>query len=350
METRTSSSLAVGVDVGGTRIKAGLVDEHGGVVRSTRRDTPDRTTDPGVVEDAVVAAVDELLHAPELAGGAVVGVGIGAAGFVAADRGTVVFAPHLSWRDEPLQATVATRLGMPVVVDNDANAAAWAEHRFGAGRGESHLLVVTLGTGIGGSTIIDGRVQRGRHGLAGEFGHMMVVPEGRRCECGNRGCWEQYASGSVMRREALEMLRSGSPHAAGLLEWCDGDPERLDGEDVTRAARAGEGAAVELLAEVGRWLGVGLANLVAALDPGTIVVGGGASEAGDLLLAPARQSLARHLTGRGHRPLPPVRAAALGVSAGLVGAADLARRAGQAERARHTGGAGPAPRSGTTGA
>ncbi|GGK69386.1 ROK family glucokinase [Ornithinimicrobium pekingense] len=322
----SAGALSVGVDVGGTRIKAGLVDDRGRVVHATRHDTPDRTTLPRVVEDAVVGAVTELMARPEAQERGVVGVGIGAAGFVAADRGTVVFAPHLSWRDEPLQEKVSARLGVHVVVDNDANAAAWAEHRFGAARGESHLLLVTLGTGIGGAVLVDGELQRGRHGLAGEFGHMTVVPEGRRCECGNRGCWEQYASGAVLRRDALELLDAGSTFATALLRRCDGRPELIEGEDVTRAAREGDPVAVELVAEVGRWLGVGLANLVAALDPGTVVVGGGASEAGDLLLAPAREALARHLAGRGHRPVPQVRAAALGVGAGLVGAADLARR------------------------
>jgi glucokinase len=342
----STTTLSVGVDVGGTRIKAGLVDETGRIVHAARHDTPDRTTQPKVVEDAVVDAVTELLARPEAAEQGVVGVGIGAAGFVAAERGTVVFAPHLSWRDEPLQEKVAARLGVPVVVDNDANAAAWAEHRFGAARGESHLLMVTLGTGIGGALLVDGALERGRHGLAGEFGHMVVVPDGRRCECGNRGCWEQYASGAVLRRDALELLEAGSTFAGDLLRRCGGRPELIQGEDVTQAAREGDPVAVELVGEVGRWLGIGLANLVAALDPGTVVVGGGASEAGDLLLVPAREALARHLAGRGHRPVPPVRAAALGVSAGLVGAAELARQA--ARRARQVAGparqvAGPAP-------
>ncbi|WP_289017565.1 ROK family glucokinase [uncultured Ornithinimicrobium sp.] len=318
-------ALAVGVDVGGTRIKAGLVDPAGRVVTQVRHDTPDRTTAARVVEDAVVAAVEELLRSPAAAGREVLAVGVGAAGFVAADAGRVVFAPHLSWRDEPLQDRLRARLDRPVVVDNDANAAAWAEHRFGAGRGESHLLVVTLGTGIGGALVREGRLDRGRHGLAGEFGHMVLVPDGRPCECGNRGCWEQYASGAVLRREALDLLAAGAPDLDAVTERCGGDLDRLQGEDVTAAALAGDRVAAELLADVGRWLGTGLANLVAALDPGTVVVGGGASEAGDLLLRPARETLARRLVGRGHRPVPPVLAAELGVGAGLVGAADLAR-------------------------
>ncbi|AXH95590.1 ROK family glucokinase [Ornithinimicrobium avium] len=322
----TSTPLSVGVDVGGSRIKAGLVDDHGRVVHATRHDTPHRTTAPKDVEDAVVAVVSELVAHPQARERGTAGVGIGAAGFVAADRGTVVFAPHLSWRDEPLREKLSGRLGLPVVVENDANAAAWAEHRFGAARGESHLVMVTLGTGIGGAMLVDGRLQRGRHGLAGEFGHMTVVPDGRACPCGQRGCWEQYASGTVLRRGALEVLAAGGPDAAALLGACGGDPEQLRGEDVTRLAGAGDRASTALVAEVGRWLGAGLAAVVAALDPGMLVVGGGGSEAGELLLAPARAELARRLPGRGYRPVPPVRAAELGVGAGLVGAADLARR------------------------
>ncbi len=316
---------AIGVDIGGTKVWAGAVDEVGELLAEVHRDTPERSTRPAVVEDVIVSAVQQVLLDARLTAGEVVGVGVGAAGFVFADRGSVVFAPHLSWRDEPLRDRLSGRLGLPVTVDNDANAAAWAEYRFGAGQGESQLLLVTLGTGIGGGLVIDGRVERGRHGMAGEFGHMIVVPDGRRCECGNRGCWEQYASGSVVLREARELVQAGGPYAEELRRRCAGVPQTLDGPAVTAAAHTGDAAAQEILAEVGRWLGLGLANLVAALDPGVIVVGGGVSTADDLLLDPAREALSRHLTGRGHRPVAPVRAAYLGARAGLIGAADLAR-------------------------
>jgi len=316
---------AIGVDIGGTKVWAGVVDEVGEVLAEVHRDTPERSTRPAVVEDVIVSAVHQVLLDARLTASEVVGVGVGAAGFVSADRGSVVFAPHLSWRDEPLRDRLSGRLGLPVTVDNDANAAAWAEYRFGAGQGESRLLLVTLGTGIGGGLVIDGRVERGRYGMAGEFGHMIVVPDGRRCECGNRGCWEQYASGSVVLREARELVRAGGPYAEELSRRCAGVPQTLDGPAVTAAGHAGDAAAREILAEVGRWLGLGLANLVAALDPGIIVVGGGVSMADDLLLDPAREALRRHLTGRGHRPVAPVRAAYLGARAGLIGAADLAR-------------------------
>ena len=314
--------LAIGIDIGGTKVAGGVVDAHGSVLRRARRDTPHRSTSPRVVEDTIVSVVEELLA---VGGQAVTAVGIGAAGFVAADRATVVFAPHLSWRNEPLRESLGSRVPLPVFVDNDANAAVWAEHRFGAGRGESHLVMVNLGTGIGGGIVLDGRVIRGRYGIAGEFGHMQVVPDGIRCECGNRGCWEQYASGNALVREARALMSAGSPVVSDLFDRVGGRPEDLTGPLVTEAARDGDPLARELLGEIGRWLGIGMADLAAALDPGTFVIGGGVSAAGDLLLDPARDAFRRQLTGRGYRPEAMIVAAQLGNEAGLVGAADLAR-------------------------
>ena len=292
-------SLAIGIDIGGTKVAGGVVDSGGRVLRRARRDTPHRSTSPRVVEDTIVSVVDELLSTDS---DEVVAVGIGAAGFVAADRATVVFAPHLSWRNEPLRDALAQRVPLPTFVDNDANAAVWAEHRFGAGRGESHLVMVNLGTGIGGGIVIDGRVIRGRHGIAGEFGHMQVVPDGIRCECGNRGCWEQYASGNALVREARVLMSAGSPVVSDLFDRVGGRPEDLTGPLVTEAARDGDPLARELLNEIGRGLGIGMADLAAALDPGMFVIGGGVSAAGDLLIGPAREAFRRQLTGRGYRP------------------------------------------------
>jgi glucokinase len=318
-----SHRLAIGIDIGGTKVAGGVVGVDGLITYRARRDTPDRSKSPSVVEDTIVDVVDELMQivGPE----AVAAVGIGAAGFVAADRATVVFAPHLSWRHEPLQATLQKRVSVPIFVDNDANAAVWAEWRFGAAQGESHVMMITLGTGIGGGILINGQVERGRFGIAGEFGHMQVVPGGHRCECGNRGCWEQYASGNALVREARSLFVANSPLASDLLDRVEGRPGNLTGPLITEAAREGDPTACELLAEVGNWLGVGIANLAAAFDPGMFVVGGGVSAAGDLLLAPARETFKRHLTGRGYRPEARIVAAQLGNEAGLIGAADLAR-------------------------
>jgi glucokinase len=303
-----SSASVIGVDIGGSKVLAGTVAATGAVGGRVR------------LEGTIVAAVEQLAE-----GAPPAGVGVGAAGFVDAPGETVLFAPHLSWRNEPLRDALAKRLGVPVLLDNDANTTAWAEHRFGAARAADNVLCLTLGTGIGGALIVNGGLFRGGHGLAGEFGHMTVVRDGRRCECGNRGCWEQYASGNVLVREARELVQSRSPAAHQLRELVEDDPGRLTGPTVTAAAAGGDLAAVELFTEIGSWLGTGLAGLVAAFDPELIVVGGGLSDAGDLLLDPARETLARSLTGRGFRPVPAVVAAELGPDAGFIGAADLAR-------------------------
>ncbi|MGH3322610.1 MAG: ROK family protein, partial [Streptosporangiaceae bacterium] len=252
--------LAVGIDIGGTKVKAGVVDLDGNVLERLGRDTP--TSSPAAVIDSIAEIVSELRTHHH-----VTSVGIGAAGFVDATRSTVLFSPHLSWRHEPLRDSVHRRIGLSVLVDNDANAAAWGEWKFGAAQNEEDLICITLGTGIGGALVFDGRPHRGRFGLAGEFGHMQVVPDGRRCECGNVGCWEQYASGNALIRTARELVGSGSPTGHALLERAGGDPDRVEGLMLTALAREGDAEAVQALYEVGRWLGVGIAGLAAAFDP-----------------------------------------------------------------------------------
>jgi len=310
--------LTVGIDIGGTNVKAGVVDPDGSVVEALSRQTP--THSPRATEDAIADVVAELAGRHVIAA-----VGIGAAGFVDGTGSSVLFAPHLAWRNEPLRDAVERRTRRRVIVENDANAAAWAEWRFGAGQGEDHVVLVNLGTGIGGGIILDGELFRGRSGLAGEFGHMVVVPGGHRCGCGNRGCWEEYAGGNALRRDARELASARSPVAHDLLARAGGDPEAVTGPLVTAAARDGDPAATELLQDMGRWLGIGLANLAAALDPGVFVIGGGVSGAGDLLLEPAREAFRRSLTGRGFRPEARIVRTSLGINAGMIGAADLAR-------------------------
>ncbi|GAB3121510.1 ROK family glucokinase [Streptomyces calidiresistens] len=310
----------VGIDIGGTKVMAGVVDPDGTIVERLRTETPDKSKSPKVVEDVITELVLDLSDRHD-----VHAVGIGAAGWVDADRSRVLFAPHLAWRNEPLREALAARLVVPVLVDNDANAAAWGEWRFGAGRGEDHLVMITLGTGIGGAILEDGRVKRGRYGVAGEFGHMQVVPAGHRCPCGNRGCWEQYSSGNALVREARELAAADSPVAQRILEVVEGRIGDITGPMITALAREGDPMCVELLEEMGRWLGVGLANLAAALDPSCFVIGGGVSEADDLLIRPAREAYRRQLTGRGYRPEARIARAELGADAGMVGAADMAR-------------------------
>ena len=315
-------TLTIGVDIGGTKIAAGVVDELGRIIDRERRPTPG--ADVRATETVIVDVVTALGARHEVSA-----VGIGAAGWIAGDRATVLFSPHLAWRDEPLRDALAGRIPLPVTVDNDGNAAAWAEYRFGAARGAQTAVCITLGTGIGGGLVIDGRLVRGTYGLGSEFGHMAIVPDGRRCACGNRGCWEMYASGTALARDARELAEVSPVGSRELMRLADHDLNRLTGPLVTQAARSGDDAAIEIYTEMGRWLGRGLANLAAALDPEVFVIGGGVSEAGeDLLLGPARRSYGELLTGRGFRPLARIELAELGPEAGLVGAADLARVAG----------------------
>jgi len=320
-------TLAIGVDVGGTKVAAGVVDAQGRIVAKLKRSTP--AASPARTEQAIAGVVTELLASHEVAA-----IGLGAAGFVDADRSTMLFAPNLAWRAEPLKQRVEERIGREVVVENDANASAWGESRFGAARGYQDVMLVAVGTGIGAAIIIGGELYRGRWGIAGEPGHVRVVPDGRLCGCGNRGCWEQYCSGSALVAEAREFARRTPEGAIRLLQLGGGAPEGIRGPQITQAAQEGDPGALRCFQIVGGWLGQGLADLAAVLDPACFVIGGGVSEAGELLLDPARSAFERSLTGRGYRPLAEIRAATLGEDAGLVGAADLAR---QALRERRSG-------------
>jgi len=312
-------ALTIGVDVGGTKVAAGVVDKGGRILEKVRRPTP--STNPHETAEVIAEVVGLLRDKYE----DVVAVGLGAAGFVDETRSTVLFAPNLAWRNEPIKEKVEAKVGLPIVVENDANAMAWGEARFGAGRGEDFLVCVTLGTGIGGGIISHGNLYRGRFGIGAEFGHFRVVPEGRRCGCGNRGCWEQYASGNALVHEARDLARVAPAMAGRLLELGGGVPEGITGPVVTQAAREGDQAALECFRTVAKWTGQGLADLAAILDPGAFIIGGGLSDAGDLLIHSIRESFAEVLTGRGHRTMADIRIAELGADAGIVGAADLAR-------------------------
>ncbi len=317
-EPEPSTGLVLGVDVGGTKVLAGVVDDSGEVGATAHRTTPGRRVEPAMVEDALVEAVLEAA-----AGRPIAAVGVAAAGFVDAAGSSVRFAPHLPWRGEPLREHLSGRWGVPVLLENDANCAAFAEWHHGAARGHASALMITLGTGIGGALLVDGKVLRGSNGMAGEFGHMQVVPDGLPCPCGQHGCWEQYCSGTALVRYARELI---GVEPTMMAEACEGKPDRLTGPMVTAAAEAGDITARRAFEAVGQWLGVGVANLVAALDPDVVVVGGGVSAAGERLLEPARGALQRSLVGAAHRTVPSLVGAQLGPEAGMIGAAALARR------------------------
>lgn len=320
-------AVTIGVDVGGTKILGGLVDETGSIIATARRPTP-----RGPAEDVltvVAAVIGELVqrHAglPQAKGGPVAGAGVGIAGAIDTTRSTVIWAPNLRWTDVSARDGLQQRVGMDVLIENDGNAAAWAEHRFGAGVGIAEMVMVTVGTGVGGGIIIGGRLLRGAHGGAGEIGHLTVVVDGPPCGCGLRGCLEQYASGSALVRTARSLAADRRPEASLLLSLGDGTPEGVQGTHVTTAAQQGDPVAIEAFAVTGTWLGRGLASLSQVLDPKAFIIGGGVCEAGDLLLDSVRQSLRENIGGMGHNAVPEVRQATMGNDAGLIGAADLAR-------------------------
>ncbi|MGW1839289.1 ROK family glucokinase [Streptomyces sp. BBFR2] len=310
--------LTIGVDIGGTKIAAGVVDEEGSILDIRTVPTP-QTAD--ALTDAIADAVRSVGAAHR-----VEAVGIGAAGYVDDKRATVLFAPNIDWRHEPLKDKVEQRVGLPVVVENDANAAAWGEYRFGAGAGHSDVICITLGTGLGGGIIIGNKLRRGRFGVAAEFGHIRVVPDGLLCGCGSQGCWEQYASGRALLRYARQRAVATPQDATVLLGLGDGTPEGIEGRHVSEAARRGDPVAVDSFRELARWAGAGLADLASLFDPSAFIVGGGVSDEGELVLDPIRKSFRRWLVGSQWRPHAQVLAAQLGGRAGLVGAADLARQ------------------------
>jgi len=311
-------TLTVGVDVGGTKVLAGVVTPEGEVLATVRRPTPSQdVNDTARVIAEVVRELDEDYS--------IEAVGVGAAGWIDASRSVVLHAPNLAWRREPLRDRIQERVDLPVVVENDANAAAWAEYRFGAGRDQHHLILITVGTGIGGGAVVNGEVYRGHFGMAAEYGHVRVVPDGHPCGCGAAGCFEQYASGKALVRFAKQRAREDAASARTLLEMAGGEVDQIDGPMVTRAAQAGDAASLASFTELGGWLGWGMADLVSGWDPQCIILGGGVAEAGDLMSIPARETYAKVTALRGRTEAAEVRIAALGNKAGLVGAADLAR-------------------------
>jgi glucokinase len=313
-----SGSPTIGIDVGGTKIAAGVVDSDGRILARTQ--VPTEADDAAAIISAIVATAREL-HAAHPTAAA---VGVGAAALVDVKAGVILGGPNLAYRDVALGATLASELGLPAIVDNDANVAALGEAVHGGGRGAGDQVTITVGTGIGSGIVIGGHIYRGHYGVGGELGHMVIDPDGPACACGNRGCWEALASGRAIGRLARQRVSGGA--GASLLAMAGGDLEAITGELVGEAAVGGDPFARDVLADVGHYLGIGLANVVNIFDPEVIVVGGGAAAGtGELLLAPARESMTAYIIGLGWREPVRVVGAALGNDAGVVGAAVLAR-------------------------
>lgn len=310
--------LTIGIDIGGTNLRAAVVDENGQVLDVEQLPTPPSSE---ALEMAVVAVVDKLRARHE----GVAAVGLAVAGFVDENQQMVRFAPHLPWRETPVKRIMSRALELPVILEHDANSAAWGEHEFGAARDAKNWVLLALGTGIGGAIMMNGEIYRGAFGVAPEFGHLTVVPNGRSCPCGKRGCLERYCSGSALPLTAQDLIARGQfPHSR-LAQDFGKCPEEISGRAVVRMAREGDELAQAVIKDMGTWLGRGLAMIQDVLDPELIVVAGGVAVDADLLLDYAQNVMGKTIVGAGSRPVARVAVAELGSQAGMIGVAKLAR-------------------------
>jgi glucokinase len=293
---------SIGIDIGGTKIAGALVNEQGEIISQTQVPSPAHSAPE--MEDAIVGLIQELS-----AGNPVKAAGVAAAGFIDAAQSTVYYAPNIAWRNEPLKDRLQSRIDLPIVIENDANAAGWAEYRFGAGKSFTHMTMITIGTGVGGAIVANGELFTGGFGAGAELGHLRVQQGGEECGCGQRGCIEQYASG----RALLRYLREET-----------GNPE-LDALEGKKLLEDGDQAAWRAVGTLGNWLGIACASISAVLDPQVYVIGGGVAAAGEFLLKPIRESFQSNISAKGYHPEPEFRIAQLVNDAGVVGAADLAR-------------------------
>jgi len=309
----------IGIDVGGTKVLGGVVTESGEILTTARRDTP-REGGRSLTQ-AIADVANELSREFQ-----VESIGVSAAGFISSDRQTILATPNIAgWNGVNLDKELTEILGKRIVLENDANAAAWGEFKFGAGRGRKDLMLLTLGTGVGGGLILNGALFRGAFGIGAELGHLRIVPDGHLCGCGMRGCLEQYASGSALLRHAREAISASPDIARNLLSRGDGTLDGLRGQHITEAAREGDPVALAAFNTLASYLGAGIASLCAVIDPSCIVLGGGVIDAGELFLGPTREAALRLIPFSGKHPYPEIVPAELGNSAGLVGVADLSR-------------------------
>jgi glucokinase len=307
---------SIGIDIGGTKIAGAVVAETGEILAEARVAT--QAGDSEAIIDAVVEMIERLSI-----GRAITAAGVAAPGFIDAQQSTVYYTPNINWRNEPLRARLIQRLNVDVTIDNDANAAGWAEYRFGAGRDISDMTMLTIGTGVGGAIVSQGRLFRGGFGTGAELGHVRLVPDGLPCGCGARGCIEQYGSGRALLRMANEIADVGGIGLA--LADARRRHGQLDGVIVGALIVERDPGALHALEQLGHWLGQACASLSAVLDPEVFVFGGGVAIAGDLLLDPVRESYRQNVPARGYHPEPAFVIAELVNDAGVVGAADLAR-------------------------
>ena len=311
--------LAIGIDIGGTKMAGALVDDAGNIVNELKVPSPIDDSDQMI--EAIGTLISKLGEAQQ-----VVAVGVAAAGFMSADREMMYHSPNIAaWRNEPLKKRIETKTKLPVLLENDANSAGWAEFRFGAGTGSKSMIMLTIGTGVGGAIISDGVLLKGGFGIGGELGHAVLFPGGKECGCGQKGCVESYCSGTALLKAARELALSGDPKAARLKELMLITGE-LTGEQLYQAIFENDVAANELIAELGSNLGTAIASIyLPLLDPELVVIGGGVSAVGERLLAPIWSAFENSIPAKGYRPELKIVKAKFLNQAGLVGAADLAR-------------------------
>jgi len=303
---------AIGVDVGGTGTKAAIVDGDGQILARS-----ERPTDTSAGTKGIISVIDDLVSkAPELSV-EIAGVGVGLAGFVETSTGTVTFSPNITFDDPHVAAAVGARVDVPVIVDNDANAAVWGEYRFGTAKGLEHVAMVMIGTGVGSGFVVEGRVLRGASGAAAELGHIVIDPDGPPCPCGLRGCLEQFASGNAIKRMAMEAVEKEP--SSSILAF-SGTASSINAKHVAQAARQLDETARTVLRTAGRALGIGLSNVVNIFDPQVIVLGGGVIAAGEPYLGPARDRLNEMNLAQRRRPTR-IDQSSLGNDAGVIGAA-----------------------------
>lgn len=319
----TQEFLTIGVDIGGTNFRAAVVDKDGTTLAVEQLPTPSNVED---LEKALEQVISQLRAQHSAPNRPITAVGLAIAGFVDETRTRVRFAPHLPWRNTELVQRLRRRLELPVVIEHDANSAAWGEYFQGAAQGADTWVLFALGTGIGAAVMHNGEIYRGAFGTAPEFGHLTVMPGGRACPCGKMGCLERYCSGSALPLTAQDFIATGCCPESKLAKTSANHPEEITGRTVVRLAREGDSLAQDVVNDMATWLGRGLALVQDVFDPSLIVLGGGVSQDADLLLPTAQDIMAKNIVGAGHRQVARVVQAQLGGDAGMIGVALLARR------------------------
>ena len=310
------SDLTIGIDIGGTKISAGVVDSSGNLIDSSKCSTPAEGGKELI--SSVVNLVKELNKKHEIKG-----IGISIAALISSDYGTIVGAPNIANLSKlNFVNEIKEEFELPIIIENDANAAMWAEFKFGNAKGLNPVMFFIIGTGVGGGLVIDGKLFKGANGIGAEFGHMCVVPNGLLCGCGAKGCIEQYASGGALIRYANEALLANPDKSEEVLSFGEG---KLSGTALTKAAKAGNELALAAFSKQADWLGLACASYSLIIDPQAIIIGGGVVDAGELFLAPVRAAMRKYMPfAESHVP-PKIIAAKFGNDAGLIGAADLVR-------------------------